>query len=81
MQKFALNHEWKFSNPIRAFLIGGIQMCMVYIVETINMIVLLSNYSVINVLLNFLALCVIGDFDGMFVSTLAGDQCYEAIEN
>ena len=48
-------------------------MCMVYIVETINMIVLLSNYSVINVLLNFLALCVIGDFDGMFVSTLAGD--------
>ena len=81
MQKHVVNHSWKFSNPKLAFLIGFIQMAMVYTVETINIVVLLSNYSVLDVLLNFLALCVIADFDEMFVMTLSRDRCYQHISN
>lgn len=56
-------------------------MVMVALIETINMVLLMSNYSVINVLMNFLALCVIADFDQMFVSTMFRDRCYQFVDN
>ena len=66
MQKYVLNHYWKFRYVGVAWSIGACQMSMVFIVETINMVILCSNNSVMDVILNFLALVVIADFDDMF---------------
>ena len=66
MQKFALNHYWKFRFVSIAWLIGFSQMQMAYTVEIINMVILCSNNTVMDIIMNFLALVVIADFDDMF---------------
>ena len=52
---------------------------MVYFVEIINIVILCTNYEVMSIIMDFLALVIISDFDNFFVATLKTDRIYNLI--
>jgi len=63
MQKYALNHPWKFNSWFEAFFIGLSQFIILANFEILNTVILLTSVSVMEVIMNFVALAVIIDFD------------------
>ena len=70
LMKYALNHPWKFSKWSSAFSVGFNQMIVVVSIELVNMFFMLSNYTITDIVMNFLALVIISDFDDYFFSTV-----------
>ena len=77
VMKFSLNHPWKFKSVSKAWLTGFAQTLMVVAVEGVNLVILCTNETVMDVVMNFLALVVIADFDDFIAVTLASDQLYK----
>ena len=73
MMKFALNHPWKFESYIGAFFVGFMQAMVVISNELINLAVLNTNNTIMDILMNFLALVIISDFDDYFFVTVSSD--------
>ena len=71
--KFAMNHKWKFPHWLRAYLVGLTQFLIVVLMESVNMTILMSNQTVLEIVINFLALVVISEFDDFLFSTLRQD--------
>ena len=72
--KYALNHPWKFNNWFNAFFIGFLQMIVLISVEAVNLGILLSNQTIIDTIMNFLALVIISDFDDYFFFTVSNEK-------
>ena len=70
LMKFAANHPWKFRKWYIAWLCGFFQMILVVFVEIVNIVVLNTNDTVMDILMNFLALVILADFDDYFFSTV-----------
>ena len=66
MMKYAMNHMWKFKSWKTAFMIGFVQMCILILLEAVNLIILMTNDTVIGLIMNFLALVIISQFDDYF---------------
>jgi hypothetical protein len=64
--KYALNHPWRFENWKIAFLSGFLQASIIIVIEMVNFLSILSSYAVLDIVMNFLALVVISDFDDFF---------------
>ena len=79
IMKYSTNHSWKFSNYLWAFFIGFAQLSMVIFVEVVNILILCSNYEVMGIIMDFLALVIISDFDNFFVATLKTDRIYNLL--
>ena len=79
MMKYALNHPWKFRNWLDAYFIGLAQLLVVLSVEGINLALLNTNTNVMDILMNFLALIIIAEFDESFYLTTAGEPIAELI--
>ena len=62
-----------------AYLVGLSQSLAVIFVETVNLIILLTNHSVLDVIMNFLALVIISEFDDYFFKTVAKEMYGELI--
>ena len=71
--KYANNHTWKFRSWGYAYLIGFGQLLMVVSVEFINLILLCENDTVMDIIMDFLALVIISDFDEYYVTALEDD--------
>ena len=71
--KYANNHTWKFRSWRYAYLIGFCQLIMVFSVEFINLILLCENDTVMDIIMDFLALVIISDFDEYYVAALEAD--------
>ena len=71
--KYANNHTWKFRSWRYAYLIGFGQLLMVISVEFINLILLCENDTVMDIIMDFLALVIISDFDEYYVASLESD--------
>ena len=67
--KYANNHPWKFRSPNSAYFVGFSQAFVVYAVEIINIMTLLTNNTVKDIIMNFLALMVLSDFDNFLFET------------
>ena len=78
--KYAVNHPWKFKNMGAAFFIGFSQTFTVVFVEVINLIILTSNYTILDIIMNFLALVVIAEFDDYFAQTLSKNPILKKLE-
>ena len=74
MMKFSLNHEYRFQDFYLAFLAGLLQTTMIIVVETVNILAILASTSTIEVVLNFMALAVISEFDDTFYDALGTDE-------
>ena len=80
MMKYATNHPWKFRSVLSAWLVGFSQFFMVICVEAINLIILVSNETVMDVIMNFLALVIIADFDDYFAQTLFDNPIFKMLD-
>lgn len=79
MMKYAMNHPWKFTNWGKSFRIGLYQMVIVVSVEITNMIILTTNNTIMDILMNFLALVIIADFDDYFFFTVKQENLAKLI--
>ena len=66
IMKYAMNHPWKFNSWKSALFVGFCQMVILSSVELVNMLFLLTNGSIVDTLMNFLALTVITEFDDFY---------------
>ena len=65
--KFVVNHMWRFEHPVTAFMTGFAQAWMIVLVTLLNYIVITARaQTVFDVVMDFLALVVISDFDNFF---------------
>ena len=55
------------------------QVCNVFIVEFVNFAALLTNFTIIDIIMNFLALVVIAEFDEYFFSAVKNDPLLDII--
>ena len=79
--KFAINHKWKFWHWLPAYLVGLTQFLIVILVEYVNLIILMTNETVLDIVMNFLALVVISEFDDFLFSTLRQDPFTELVSD
>ena len=77
--KYSINHHWKFNNYKIAFLCGFMQAFNVFIVEFVNFTALLTNFTIIDIIMNFLALVVIAEFDEYFFAAVKSDPLADII--
>lgn len=70
LMKYANNHPWRFVDWKTAFLIGFSQFAMVITVEFVNLVILITNQTIMDTIMNFLALVIIADFDDYFFMTV-----------
>jgi hypothetical protein len=79
--KFALNHSYRFDSPFLAFTAGFLQALSSVAIEVINFIVILTSDSYLNVVMNFMALAIISEFDNAFYSATGQDAIKDIIED
>ena len=70
MMKFSMNHPERFKTKFLPYFIGFLQVIASLWIEYINIFILLSNESVMDVVMNFLALNVILEFDNYYAASL-----------
>ena len=78
MMKFALNHEFMFTNYKAAFFCGFVKAISIILVEFVNLLLILCNDSIVEIVLNFVALTIIAEFDDYYFSSLREDE-YKAM--
>jgi len=79
--KYALNHPWRFSNWRLAFTAGLMQSSSVMLNEFVNILTILYSTNIMSVVMNFLALVVISDFDDMFYGALRNESWKEFLSD
>lgn len=68
--KFVLNHDYRFGSVGKAFLAGLMQVFSAMLIEVVNLLTILQSNTVIDVVMNFMALAVIIEFDDYFFGAL-----------
>ena len=79
LMKFANNHPWKFRSWSQAYMIGLCQTIVVITVEVVNLAILNTNQTIMDIIMNFLALVIIADFDDYFFLTVAHEPLSKLI--
>jgi hypothetical protein len=79
--KFVLNHYYRFENYGIAFLAGLLQATSIFAIETVNFIMILTTPTYLDVVMNFMALQIISEFDDKFYSALGPSPTKEIVEN
>ena len=77
--KYAMNHQWRFRKWYAAFFIGFAQMFVTMWVEIVNLAVLLTNNTCLDIIMNFLALVIISEFDDYFFNSLRREPIQDLI--
>ena len=70
MMKYANNHWWKFHSWSTAYMVGFSQMIVVVLVEVVNLAILNINQSILDIIMNFMAIVVLAEFDNHFFQTI-----------
>lgn len=79
--KFSINHAYKFKNFAVAFMSGWMQSTMIIAVELVNILSILSYSDTLNVVICFMALAIIAEFDNFFYDALGENKDKELITN
>jgi len=58
--KYTLNHTYKFANPGKAYLCSLLEFLITIVVEVCNISIILAQSNPINIVLNFIAIAIIG---------------------
>ena len=78
--KFAVNHQFRFSQFRLAFLAGLLQTIMIALVTLLNYyVILVGSLSVIEIAMDFLAMKVISEFDDFFYEEYPNDEIAKQI--
>lgn len=79
--KFSLNHFYRFEKPKIAFFAGFLQTSAIFMIEIVNFIVILTSTNYLDVVMNFMALAVIAEFDDKFFDALGDDDIKGMIDD
>ena len=79
LMKYAMNHQWRFRKWYAAFFVGFAQMFVTMWVEVVNLAVLLTNNTCLDIIMNFLALVIISEFDDYFFNSLRREPIQDLI--
>ena len=79
--KYAISHHYKFRKWTTAFWIGMTQTLVVVSVEVVNLAMLTTNHTIIDIIMNFLALVIISEFDDFFFMTVEKELMAEMISD
>lgn len=78
--KLVLNHDWRFENfVLEAFMVGLMQTVTAVLIEVVNLVVILKNDTVIDVVMNFMALEIVANFDNIFYAALGENMIKELV--
>lgn len=77
--KFSLNHGYRFDSPFVAFIVGWAQTVSILWIEIVNFIVILTSISILDTVMNFIALVVIAEFDNAFFSSLGTEDLKQIV--
>lgn len=70
LMKFASINHTKFKKPGHAYFTVFLQFCATLLIEAVNIFNLVTNSDIIDIIMNFLALGVLADFDDYFLLPL-----------
>lgn len=79
--KFALNHHYRFDDYKIAFLAGFCQATMIVVVESVNFLTILDSTSVLDIVMNFMALTIVSEFDDIVYGSLGDDKGKEVLHD
>ena len=79
--KYAMNHPWKFRSWKMGYFVGFLQASVIILVETVNLAVLLTNNTILDIIMNFLALVIISEFDDYFFMTVRNEPIGKLISS
>ena len=74
MMKYAANHHWKFRSWGQAYWIGLFQVTVLNTCEFVNLVLLTTNHSMLDIIMNFLAIVVITEFDDAFFFIVQNEE-------
>ena len=77
--KFACNHPWKFDDYKIAFMAGFLQTITIMAVELVNLLVILMETSIIEIVMNHMAIVVISQFGNFFYMAITEREWKEVI--
>ena len=72
--KYTLNHKYKFYAPNRAFIISFLEFTITTTVEVCNISIILAQTNPINIVLNFIAIEIIAQFDEFVYTALRNES-------
>jgi hypothetical protein len=67
--KYVLNHPWKFDCVGQAYMAGFMQCFVIIVVTLLNYFTIIAAETVIDIVMNFLALAVIAELDDFFFTS------------
>lgn len=67
IMKYVNNHPEKFQSWTIPFVLGFMQSSMIVLIEVVNLINICAQIAVMDIVMNYVALAVIADFDDFFV--------------
>ena len=73
LMKFGANHSYLFSNVNLAFICSCFQFIMTLSVEIVNIALICTGVDAINIVLNFIALAIIAEFDNFIFNSLRSE--------
>jgi hypothetical protein len=71
--KFALNHHYLFQNYVKAATVGFLQSFIVLAVELVNIEIILTSLTPVDIVYNFIALAIIAEFDDFVYAALRNE--------
>ena len=71
--KYSINHSWKFESWFSAFMCGLFQLIVLVGLEFCNIVLRLSDTTLVLVAMNFIDVLIISDF-GEYYFGAAGDE-------
>lgn len=78
--KYVLNHSYIFENSKIAFTITLLEFIITITVEIANICIILTQFTPINIVLNFIAIAIIGQFDEYIYASLRNEPCKKLVE-
>ena len=81
MMKYCLNHEYRFASMSTAFIVGLLQASIVFSVEFVNIIIILTSFKPTNIVFNFIALAIIAEFDNFVYESLRNESMKKLLDN
>lgn len=79
--KFVLSHSYRFESPFIAFLAGFMQATSIIGIEVVNFFIILTSATFLEVVMNFMALAIISEFDNAFYDSLGDDENKKLVED
>ena len=67
IMKYVNNHPERFQSWLVPFVLGFMQSSMIVLIEVVNLVNICAQIEVMDIVMNYVALAVVADFDDIFV--------------